>query len=426
MGAAPATPISPLPTEDEATRVILVPKARREPVPIVGRARPPVRPALAVGIGLAVVGAIAVAGLIGFAVLPSASIVLAPWSAPIGPLEVEIVADPEAASVDPTTMTVPARLFTFDVATSQSFTATGAKVTEAKATGSVTFRNCDPTTGGGVAIPAGARVATSGGIGFVTQARLTIKRPPLFSCRTGSVSVEAERAGTDGNVAAGKIDQIPPGYDPLVLFVTNEIATAGGVHDETPQISQADVDQAVATLTAALPAELESQVAGAPMPSGMTLYPGTKRLGTPTPTVDPATLVGLEQATFDLGLTAKGTVLGVATAQVQALAEARLGTLSTTVLPLDRGSISVQIGTPSVVGDFVTFPVTMSAQSVRVVDRPALLAEIRGLDLPAARARLDDFGQVTISVWPDWVTTIPTDLDRVTLTVSDPQPTTAP
>ena len=45
-------------------------------------------------------------------------------------------------------------------------------------------------------------------------------------------------------------------------------------------------------------------------------------LGAATPTVDPTTLVGQEVASFELGLSATGTVTAVDEAPVEAIAEA--------------------------------------------------------------------------------------------------------
>ena len=60
------------------------------------------------------------------------------------------------------------------------------------------------------------------------------------------------------------------------------------------------------------------------------------------------------------------------------------------------------------------------------VDQAKLRAEIRGLVLAQARSRLDDYGDVSISVWPDWVTTIPTNDERIDFTIAGPQPAPSP
>ena len=68
-------------------------------------------------------------------------------------------------------------------------------------------------------------------------------------------------------------------------------------------------------------------------------------------------------------------------------------------------------------GSVITFPVTVEALEVRLVDGDALLGRVRGLGLPQARTVLKAYGDVTITVWPDWVTTIPTLEGRATLTI---------
>jgi hypothetical protein len=119
-------------------------------------------------------------------------------------------------------------------------------------------------------------------------------------------------------------------------------------------------------------------------------------------------------------------VLGVDAAPVQVVAAERLRTKVTPDWTLDEASVSIQVGTPTIIGEVVSFPVTASATQVRAVDVAALLAEIRGKELPAARARLDDFGDAQVTLWPDWVTSIPTNPDRVKLSLGDPKPQPSP
>ncbi|HLX35313.1 MAG TPA: baseplate J/gp47 family protein [Candidatus Limnocylindrales bacterium] len=425
--ATEAVPTPVATSADAPTSAILVPKAGSTPVPVVGRARPPMRPRTAAGIAIALLVVLVILGLAAFTVLPSATITLSPWSETIGPLTADIVADPTATVADPTTLTVPATRLTFPLAVLQTFQATGSNVTETNATGSVTFQNCD--TGGNVTIPAGARVATANGIGFITQSKVMIRRALVFpfSCRTGSVSVVAQSPGTDGNVPAGAITKIPPGYDPIVLTVTNQNPTTGGTHTDLPQITQGDVDGAIATLTAALSTSLDQQIATATnVPPGTTLYLGTKQLGTATPTIDPTTLVGLMQASFDLGLNAQGTVLGVDSSAVKAIAKQRLQAQLKPGWTLDPASISIDAGNPSVVGSVVTFHASMTGTETPTIDQQALLSQLEGLGAPEARAKLADLGQADLQLWPGWVTTIPSNASRVTLTIGSPVPLPSP
>jgi hypothetical protein len=93
---------------------------------------------------------------------------------------------------------------------------------------------------------------------------------------------------------------------------------------------------------------------------------------------------------------------------------------------LADGSTIVDPGDPTVIGETISFPVSATATEVRDVDRDALLAQIRGLGAPQARVQLEAYGDVSISLWPDWVTTIPTNGDRVDFTLGDPRPAPSP
>jgi len=424
--------ISPPDSDDAPTGVIIVPRRSSDRVPVVGRVKPPVRTGVAVGAGVAVLALVVVASILAFLLLPSATIVLAPRSTEIGPLSASVEARPDVTAPDATTMQIPSKPYPFGAEASGTFTTTGKKVTDTAATGTVTFANFD--TGGGNTIPAGAIVRTESGIAFRTLETATMPPasisffPPFpVSPSTASVTVLAVVSGESGNVPANTIVVVPKGENKNLTKVTNQDPTSGGTHTESPQISQADVNSAMAKLNTQLAADFDTKVQAAlGVPAGTTLFPETKSLGVVTPSVNPKTLVGQEVPTFDLALTAAGTVVGVDASPVKTVAEARLRSRVDPGSTLDAASITIDIGTPTVTGDTVTFPVTMHGTSTKTVDKASLLAAIRGLDLPAARAKLQPYGEVDIRLWPDWVTSIPTNADRVSLTIGDPGPAPSP
>jgi len=244
---------------------------------------------------------------------------------------------------------------------------------------------------------------------------------------TATVAVVAVVSGESGNVPPNTIVVVPKGENKNLTKVTNQNPTSGGTHTESPQVSQADVNKAMASLNTQLSADFDTKIQAAlGVPAGTTLFPETKSLGVVTPSVDPKTLVGQLVPTFDLALTAAGTVVGVDAGPVKTVAEARLRSRVDAGSTLDPASITIDIGTPTVTGDTVTFPVTMHGTETKTVDKATLLAAIRGLDLPAARAKLQPFGDADIRVWPDWVTSIPTNADRVSLTIGSPAPAPSP
>ena len=416
--------------DDTQTRVLATPRRRSPKVPIVGPARPPIRTGVAVGIGLAVVLIVLVGGLLAAELLPSATIVLHPRSEAIGPLDLTVEARPDALAVDAANLVIPAQRITFNVAASQTFTATGVKIVNTKATGNVTFSNFD--TGGANRIDAGSIVKTPSGIEFQTLAAVTlpnatIEFPFTIVPSTSTVAVEAIEAGPAGNVGNNEITIIPKGENRRLLTVTNKEATSGGDSRQATEVSQADVDGAVAAIEAALLTDLDTQLAaGTGVPAGVTTFPATHALGEATYETDPATLVGAEAADFTLDATALGTVIGVDPTPIGDIAETQLRSRVVEGWTLVDASINPVIGTPTVVGEVVSYPVSIAGTQVHDVDQAALIALVKGLVLADARNRLDDYGDVEISLWPDWVANVPTKTDRITFTIGDPQPSAAP
>jgi hypothetical protein len=399
--------------------VITPPARQRPPVPKVGRRPPRPRGPIIAAIIL-VIGLAAVLGTAAFTLLPSAEIVVVPASDSIA-LKLNVKAQSGVTEPDPVNLLMPAIRFSFEVEASDTFPATGLKVDETTASGEVTFQNCYTS---GVTIARGSIVRTPSGIKFLTQDKLTLKKAtsfPFLDCPTGKVAILASAAGSESNVGVGQITVIPDGFDPENFRVTNEQPTTGGTHTETKQIQQSDIDAALVALDAAMAAEFDQQIANATeVPEGTTLFPETKSLGEATPSVDPTTLVGTEAETFELGLTARGSVIGANPGPVDTLARARIRTAVDDGFRLVEDSIKVTSGPPIVAGSVITFPVTVEALEIRIVDGAALLARVRGLGLPQARTVLQAYGRVTITVWPDWVTTIPSLEGRATLTIGTP------
>jgi hypothetical protein len=209
--------------------------------------------------------------------------------------------------------------------------------------------------------------------------------------------------------------------------VTNKEATTGGAHEERTVVSQDDIAKAQQALEQTLQTQLATQVTGAAnVPSGVRLFPETATVGTLAPSVDTSTLVDSEVSEFQLGVTADGSVLGVDEAPIQAIAASKLQEHVDEGWTLAGSSTHVGLGNPTVIGETISFPVSVTASEVRDVNEAALLAQIQGLGVPQARTQLEAFGDVTISLWPEWVSTIPTNGDRVDFTIGDPQPAPSP
>jgi hypothetical protein len=358
-----------------------------------------------------------------YLLLPSATIVVTPQPEAVGPIELTVLADPNATQPDPVGKVVPAQQIEIPVSVSDTFDATGKRVELTKATGTVRFENRDPTSTNRIA--AGSIVRTGSGVRFRTDSSILVPRAELvgltiFPARA-TVGVTAVDGGPEGNVEAGTITIVPNDENGLFLKVTNPDATSGGARQEFTRVTQQDVDAAVASLDTALQAQFQEKLADPSLAAGgATVITSTGVLGETTPTVPAESLVGQEVATFDLGLSATGTVIAVDTAPVQTIAEQELAASVDADHQLVAGSTNIDVGDAQVVGGSVSFPVTATAQQIAVLDPAELTALVLGKPVDEARRILEPYGEVELSVSPDWSGSVPGFESRVNLTVRNP------
>ncbi len=354
--------------------------------------------------------------------LPSATVLVTPQAEPVPPVTMSIVADPAATAPDPVAGVVPAETVSVDVTASDTFPATGVRAETKKATAIVRFLNKDFTSSN--TIPAGSVVATQNGVRFKTDSRIVVPRANIVGLqvfpKTATVTVTAVKGGTEGNVEPNTIVVIPKGENPESLLVNNPDEATGGERTEFPVVTQKDVDAALASLGPALDTAFQARLADPTIASpGATVFRETGVLGPSTPSVDPTSLVKQEVATFDLGLSATGTATAVDEAPVTDIASARLTSTIDGDHTLVDGSIKVDVDPAIVTGGLVTFPATATARQVPILDAAALRARILGMTVAQARAELEEYGDVQISTWPDWVSTIPTIESRVEVVLDD-------
>jgi hypothetical protein len=386
-----------------------------------GGRRAPRAPVLA---GLAVAGlAIVVLAVAAWLFLPSASIAVTPRAEPIS-VELTVAADPTVTTADPAAGVVPAVRLDVPVETSQTFNTTGVHVEQTPASGEVTFSNYNPVSSN--TVPAGSVVSTEGGIRFRTLAGVTIPAGtfvlPSVIPATRRVAVQAVKPGTEGNVPANAIRVVPQGENPEFLKVNNPNPTDGGTRTETPEITQAELDKAVAQLETQLHQTFEDTIAaGAGAPADTTLFPGTAVLGPSVPDPDPKTLVGQAVPTYDLALSATGSVIAVDPRPVNEIATQQLEDKIGADHQLVDGSIDVEVGEGTVGEDGqVSFQATARAQRIPILDPAVLRSLVKGKTQAEAEAALAPYGTAKVVLWPSWASTVTGFDSRLDLTVQGP------
>ena len=292
------------------------------------------------------------------------------------------------------------------------------------ATGTVTFTSND--TIDPVTIPAGTTVGTGAGVAFLTQTTVITPRATVSGTTIdpgrASTGVQAVTPGTGGNVPAHAIVVAPTRLQAFQVSVDNAAATSGGTRTVTKVISQQDYDAAVKQLGSSVGAQLSTAVADASQaPAGTTVIPATASLGTVTTAPAATALVGTQNASFQLTATATATVLAVSQQPLAGLAASHLQQQIPTGWSLFPDSIRTTVSDANVQDGHVTFTVTAQGERWRPVDAAALLGQVKGRSVTDARAILQQYGQVSISTWPSFVTAIPNLDFRVSLTVAQPR-----
>ena len=359
-------------------------------------------------VGAAIVAAVlTVAALVGGAVAaPTATIVVAPVSEPLGPLEYDLRAGPNNADINATTLG-PANI-TAKVTTP----ATGSRTEETKAKGIERFTN---QTTADLRIAKGTIVKTADNIQFATLQDMTLPKstivifPPSVTFGTADIAIEAVEPGTRGNVEARKITQSPT---PAQFSVDNPIATAGGDSKKIAIVVQADYDLAASRATTELKKQGDLQVEAwkKQAAADQTVYGVVVKQTAITASSEVVRELAGGATTFDI--TANGTATGYSVVSTEPR-QTTIGHLVAAADPgydIDKGGAAVEIvGTPTIEADGVHWRVRGRASQFRRPDEAAIKAALAGRPFEEVAKVVEDRGMqlVRVSTWPGWWPRLP-------------------
>lgn len=399
--------------ETETVAVPVDRRPRRPPAPASPRRAFPL--ALLLG-GIAVL--LVAAGAIGAVVLPSATVAIVPRSQPIGPVSYEIrIEDPDRLQGS--------------VEASATVTATGTYPIQVAAIGAVVLFNFNI---GDVPVPAGTLVA-AGDQAFETVVDIVVPAGSLnaegrIEAGEESVEVAAAAIGPAANIASQAIDTIlnegvaaqlrgfPNNGARLVL---NPDATTGGIDTTGPEITQADADAATAALREALDAMLVDALGDS---DDVTFADAVEA---PEPEIQG--LEGLVERRDAETAEISGTLdydrlIVERTAVVEQAVERLIADGS--VLPPDNqllpAATDAAVGEAHRDGDALVVAVEMTGASAPVIDRAEVIRRVQDRSADDAREALTEIGDATITLWPGWVTSVPSLDWRIEVTVAGERP----
>ena len=384
-------------------------------------------------VGGAILALVLLVGGVGaYLLLPSATIVVTPQDGAVGPIGMTIVADPTATEPDadagscrPSGDLDPGR-------GQRHVPATGKRVEQTKATGAVRFENLDPTSTN--TIPAGSIVSTA--VGRPVPDRRDGHRAARRARRADrlpgpcQVKVTAVERRPEGNVEPNTITVIPSGENPILLKVTNprpdERRQPRGVHEGHPGGRRRGPGGARTWPLAGGVRGGVADPASAPRARRSSRRPG--RSASRRPTSTRPTLVDQEVATFDARPDRdrdghRGRRRAGQRDRRDAAARQRSTAGHELVEDRDRGR-GRRGRRHRARGQLPGRPPRRrrSRSSTRPAqgDGPRQAARRGPVDPRAVRRRSSS------TLWPDWVTTIPTLESRVELTVDQAVPIETP
>jgi hypothetical protein len=373
-------------------------------------------------VGALVLVALIVGAVVALKVLPKAAIVIKTNSSALNSSTVVALKTGSNVSVDLATSTVPATSQQTQKTATQQVAASGQQNNGAKATGSVsmTAGACSGTQPADV--PAGVGLTVSG-LTFITQ-QGTSFTPVLNKGKctfqaTSATSVIAQNGGAQYNVSpstftvSGRPD----------VSASSSAAMTGGTDSIIKIVTQADIDSAKQKITAADTSSIKQELKSALIAKGLYVVDTSFNAGTPAITT--SSNPGDQADTVTVTTTTTYTMLGVSQNDLQSVVKDSIKSkidLSKQKI-LDYGLSAAVFGLQSQNPDGAT--VTMQATVVvgSELNTDTIKKQVAGKKAGDAQAIIKQYPgvtDVTVQYSPFWVSSIPNNTGKITVTVQKP------
>lgn len=301
------------------------------------------------------------------------------------------------------------------------FTPTGKKEVGEKATGTVRFTNSSSSA---VSVPAGTRLTSASGIVFAVDSAVSVPAATLsFSCPgylcpgMANGAVTAANPGSNANGASGSLSGAPGG-----LSAAFTGSTGGGTDKTVSVVTEEDINKASEQLktqdSSAVKAELKKQ-----FDSDTVVVEEGFAIDTGTPTSSPA--VGVEAAsTAKLTSETTYTLVGVKRSDLKTVYGAYLATQmgdDKTQKIYEHGENATQFSQFVRTDNGYSVRATAVAQVGPNIDDKKLADDIKGKrsgEVQQYVGAVQGVEDVKVNFWPFWVSSVPNDTSRITITFS--------
>ncbi|HVO28629.1 MAG TPA: hypothetical protein VMT81_01450 [Candidatus Paceibacterota bacterium] len=342
-----------------------------------------------------------------------------PWS-----YQGNFTADKSVTAPDPTSDTIPAQVFTTDKNVTQQFPATGASQNVSiKAQGTITIYNDYGSAP--QELVATTRFLTPDGKLFrlvddVTVPGATVAANGTITPSSITAAIVADQGGPAYNVGPVPKLTIPgfqnnPGkYAGFYGAITGQ--TTGGATGNKPIPTAADISNAKASTTAILQADLENTLTTS-YPNNFKILDGATDIQITKLTVNTSTDASGDFSVFgEASLTAIGFDQNAFTAYLLAMAQTTEPSSTFKTLDLSYSDITASFSKGT-----VSFALSAQGSLEPAVSSSDLAISLAGKSINDARtaiSALPELSNGTISVWPVWLWSMPSDPQKIAVTVN--------
>lgn len=369
--------------------------------------------------------ALIVIWIVCFKVLPHAYITVKTDSQAIS-ANIDVTLSASVDSVDTDSGIIPAKTQSVDKTLTASADATGQQNNGQKASGSVTIVNCSDNT---VSFAAGTGFS-AGGLTFVSAKAVSVPQSDYqmtgsgFKCKndgTATVSVVAQNAGAKYNVS-GTTYTIA-GSPSNVKASGTEMT--GGTDNITKIVQSSDIESAKSKISAQDTSAIKTQLRSQLENQGLKAIDATFVAGAPTTTTSVSAGATADSVTVTQKITY--TMMGTTQADLKKLVanavNSKIDTSkqSITDYGLDDASFSSQDPGSGAVSMAVT---AVAGPDLKIADLRKQVAGKKTGDAQKALKTNPGVTDVNVTYSPFWVTSIPGNESKITITIEKPTTTT--
>jgi hypothetical protein len=355
-------------------------------------------------------------------VLPKAKITIQTNSSPIS-ANLTLEASDKYTTLNDKASQIPAVLKASNQTSQQSVPATGQQNQGDKATGTMTFYNCnkdDTLSGTTHTVPAGTGVS-AGGLTYITQQPATVS-PSHFTGNTCKNDVASSSVNIKSQNGGAKYNQASTTYSVSGFSTITGTGSAmtGGTDNNVTIVSQQDVDNARAKVTSQSADDYTNKFIKQLEDGGAYVLKSTLKVGDPAVTATPA--VGQPASTTNVSIQITYTVLIVQKSDLTKLINGTLEEqidktkqkISTTDV-LKDASVTVQNQTAPGAATLNVSETTTAVPIIDVALVKKLSAGQKSGNIKATISAWPGIKNVDVKTSPFWVSKVPKKQNKITV-----------